>query len=134
MGTRATDPELQTVFALLALQNSDAEGARELQPYARRRLVQLGALEPDEKEKATLAEQRSQPSAQDQYLIASAEKAAAGALVEAAREEKTRAETLEILENVDRSNVDQVARLQGQSEQSGATAQPAVAPMGEPLQ
>jgi hypothetical protein len=63
VATAAQDVELAQVAILTAVMNQDGEGSTDFQKYARKRLVAMGVVEPNEDEKAAMeqaAEQQSQ--------------------------------------------------------------------------
>jgi hypothetical protein len=75
------DPETQLVMTHLAINHIQAEGMREVKQWSRRKLVSMGVYQPTDEEKAELEAQQAnaQPSAQDQYLMAAAQKQKADA-------------------------------------------------------
>ena len=88
VATEAQDMELAQVAVLTAVMNQDGEGTTDLQRYARKRLVGMGVVEPNEEEQAEMeqAAQNQQPDptavladAQAMALKASAEKDSAAA-------------------------------------------------------
>lgn len=77
----AGDTELATVAALTAVMNQDGEGMSDMQNYARKRLVAMGVVPPNEEEQAQMeeAQQRPDPTAalaeaQGRALAAQSEK------------------------------------------------------------
>lgn len=76
-----TDPETIQVLDNLILMNMEGEGITDARDWARRRMIKMGVVKPNEEELAQLqAEQAgAQPSPQDQYLTAAAEQAQADA-------------------------------------------------------
>lgn len=89
------DPETSMMMMFMAVQDMDGEGLDDLKKWCRSKLVQAGAIEPNEEEKAALdnAAKQQQPSAQDQFLLASAKKQEADAAAKMAGLEKTQADT-----------------------------------------
>ena len=76
-----TDPETLQVLDNLILMNMEGEGINDARDWARRRMIKMGVVKPNEEELAQLqAEQAgAQPSPQDQYMLAAAEQATADA-------------------------------------------------------
>ncbi len=76
------DPETQLVLFNLTLLNSEGEGTDDARAWARKRLVEAGVLKPTPEEakelEAKMANQ--QPSPNDEYLKAAAQKAVADAM------------------------------------------------------
>lgn len=111
------DPETLAVLSSMALMNMEGEGLEEVQQYFRRKLVQMGVLEPNEKEMQELQAQmqNQQTPAEEQYLqaaatesIAKAEKARADTIYTVARAEETKAKTAETLADIDSKQKKQV--------------------------
>lgn len=70
-----TDPTLTSAILGVALQNMDGEGLEDLRKWNRKRLVLSGVVTPTKEEETLVAQasqQQAQPTAQDQYLLASA--------------------------------------------------------------
>lgn len=90
MLTLTQDPETAQVLTSMAMMNMEGEGISEVREFFRAKLVRMGAVKPNEEEKAQLqAEQQNrQPDPQAQYLAAAAEQATADAA-------KKRADTVE---------------------------------------
>ena len=106
----APDPETQKVLSSMIMMNMEGEGIAEAREFYRKQLVQLGVLEPTEEEAEAMSQAQQQPDPNAILAAAMAEeaqgkaaKARADAEAVAADIEKTRAETLKIL-----------AELQGQ--------------------
>lgn len=103
------DPETAQVIGSTALMNMEGEGITEVREFFRKRLVQMGAMKPTDEEAAEMAasaqNQGPDPnvmlaSAMAQEAEAKATKARADAIAIAADVEKTRAETLKILSDI----------------------------------
>jgi hypothetical protein len=102
------DPQTQAVLQAMVIMNMEGEGLSETREYFRRKLVEMGALEPNEEDVARLqaAQQQEDPNAI--YLQAAAEEATAKAAKARAEVVKTvadseliRAKTLETISKVD---------------------------------
>lgn len=107
------DPQDQAVISAMTLMNMEGEGIGPVRDYFRKKLIQMGVVEPTDKEaKEMAAEMQAQeqgPTAQDQYLMAEAQKSQAQAMeseadaMEAvANTEKKKAETIKTLADIDR--------------------------------
>lgn len=128
-----TDPETQMILQSMAILNMDGEGISEIKEYFRKKLVQLGVIEPtDEEQQAMMAAamQNQQPDPQSMYLMAAAQEAQAKAVkaqadteYTLARAEETKAKTVETLSNVD---IDQRKSAIETAEKIGAAVQPQV--------
>lgn len=91
----AGDVELATVATLTAVMNQDGEGMNDLQTYARKRLVSMGVVPPNEEEQRQMEEaaQNEQPDATQQALLAQAQELQASAALKGAQTEKAMADT-----------------------------------------
>lgn len=103
------DPQQQGALLNTILMNQDGEGMRDLSQYARKQLISMGIVEPNEDEvkemqEAQAAAQNQPPSVQDQYFIAEAAKATASA-------EKAKADTQKTLAEVDETRADTAKTL-----------------------
>jgi hypothetical protein len=113
------DPQTRSVLEGLILMNLEGEGMSDVNAWARKRLVASGAIQPTDEEKAEMqaAQQNAKPDANEQYLQAAAQEAAAKAGKAAADTELTKAKTLETLSNIDATQQDQALavldRMQG---------------------
>jgi hypothetical protein len=110
MAALTDDPETKQVLGSMAMMNMEGEGISDVRRYFRRKLIKMEVLKPNEQEAAELQKEAAgqQPSAQDQYLLAAADQARAegaqaqaGTIQKQADADKKRAETLEILRNLD---------------------------------
>jgi hypothetical protein len=110
MASLTDDPETKQVLGGMAMMNMEGEGISDVRRYFRQKLIRMGVVKPNEQEAIELKQEQAQqqPSAQDQYLLAAAEQARAeGSSAQAstiqkqADADKKRAETLEILKNLD---------------------------------
>ena len=103
------DPQQQAALLNTILSNQDGEGMHDLSRYARKNLINMGIVEPDEQEAkemqaAQQAAANQPPSAQDQYFAAESTKALAGA-------EKAKADTQKVLAEVDETRADTAKTL-----------------------
>lgn len=76
------DPETQQVLTAMVMMNMEGEGLQDVRAYYRKKLVQMGVIEPTDEEKQEMQAQAQQqastpPDANTQFLLASAGKAAA---------------------------------------------------------
>ena len=108
--TLTQDPQTLSVLTSLALMNLEGEGLSDANEYFRRQLLRQGVVKPTEQEEQELAAEaaNAQPSAEQQYLQAAAQEAAAKAakanadtVATIADAEKTRAETAKIITDID---------------------------------
>lgn len=124
------DPQQQAALLNTILSNQDGEGMHDLSRYARKNLISMGIVEPDEQEQkemqaAQQAAANQPPDAQTQYFEAEAAKALASA-------EKSKADTQKTLAEVDETRADTAKTLyemQQQFEQSQAAQQQAMQQM-----
>ena len=118
------DPEMGTVLTSMAMMNMEGEGLKDVRKFFRNRLVQMGAVEPNEEEmQAMEAElQAQEPDANAAFLMAEAEKSQTQALLNIARVAETEAKTAKTLADIDsQSQTDALSILQ-------AIREPAPAP------
>ncbi len=126
-----TDPETQMILQAMAIMNMDGEGIGDIKEFFRKKLVQLGVVEPTEEEQQAMmmaAMEAQQPDPQSAYLMAAAAEAQAKAVkaqadteYTLARAEETKAKTVETLSNVD---IDQRKSAVETAEKIGAAIQP----------
>ena len=91
-----SDPETAKVLQAMAMMNMEGEGISDVREYFRKQLVRLGVLKPTEEEKQELdaADAKArQPTPDQAYLIAEAQKTIA-------EMEKTRAEAAKIMAEI----------------------------------
>ena len=105
-----TDPTTQQVLQSMATMNMEGEGIGDIKEYFRKQLVQMGVMQPNEEEQQQMeaAQQNQQPDPQALYLMAEAQKSEALARkadadteLTMANAEKTKADTLSILSEID---------------------------------
>lgn len=98
VAVQAQNMDLANVFLLTATMNVDGEGLNDLQDFARKQLLQLGAVEPTDEEKAALqqaAEQQQQkPDPQAELAAAMAEEKQASAQLKGAQTRESMAATV----------------------------------------
>jgi hypothetical protein len=96
VAVEAQDVELGQVCLLTAVMNQDGEGTTDVQKYARKRLVGMGVVEPNEEEQQQMQQaQQNQPPDPTQVLAeAQAEALKASAGKDAASAQKIIAETI----------------------------------------
>ena len=127
-----SDPETQMILQSMAIMNMDGEGIGDIKDFFRKKLVQLGVIQPTEEEQMAMMEammaQGGQPDPQSQYLMAAAAEAQAKAVqaqanteYSLARAEETKAKTMETLSNID---IDQRKAAIETAEKIGAALQP----------
>jgi hypothetical protein len=102
------DPQTQSVLQAMVILNMEGEGLEQTREYFRRKLVDMGALEPEEKdmERLQAAAQQQDPNAvfveaAAQKALAEADKARADAIKTVADSELARAKTLETVSKID---------------------------------
>ena len=102
-----------TVLESLMLMNMEGEGMTDVNAWSRQRLVAMGAIKPTDEEKKQMeaAKASQKPDANQQYLEAAAQEAAAKAVKAAADTDLTKAKTLETLSNIENSNNEQTLQL-----------------------
>jgi hypothetical protein len=92
------DPEMSTVLTSMAMMNMEGEGLKDVRAFFRKRLVKMGAVEPNEEEmqemEAELAAANEKPDANEVLLLAAAKKDETAALVNEAKVANTQADTL----------------------------------------
>lgn len=126
-----SDPETQMILQAMAIMNMDGEGIGDIKEYFRKKLVQLGVVEPTEEEQMAMMQammaQGQQPDPQSAYLFAAAAEAQAKAVkaqadteYTLARSEETKAKTAETLSNID---IDQRKSAIETAEKIGAAVQ-----------
>lgn len=107
------DPDATTVLTATALMNMEGEGIGDLRKYFRKKLINMGAVEPTDEEKQQLEEEQANaanqpPDAQTQFLqaesqksIALAQKAQADSILAISKAEESRASTIDTLASLD---------------------------------
>jgi hypothetical protein len=106
------DPQTQSVLQAMVILNMEGEGLEQTREYFRRKLVDMGALEPEEKdmERLQAAAQQQDPNnmllqAAAEEALAKAAKARADVIKTGAESELTQAKTMETLANIDSTQV-----------------------------
>lgn len=104
------DPETLQVLGAMAMMNMEGEGISEVRDYYRQKLIRMGVVKPTAEEADALAQEaaNAQPDANTQFLMASADQAAAAAVkaradtvLTVAKAKETQAKTLETLAGID---------------------------------
>jgi hypothetical protein len=106
------DPQDQSIISAMAMMNMEGEGIAEVRQYYRKKLLNMGVLEPTEQEQQEMqaaAQAAQQPGPEQQYLMAlaqessaKAQKAQADTVLTAAKAEETKAKTAETLSKMSR--------------------------------
>jgi Phage P22-like portal protein len=109
----SSDPDVKAAAEGVVLMNMEGEGLRDVNEWSRKRLVSRGIIQPTEQEAKELAQaaQNAKPDANQMYLEAAAQEAAAKAGKAAADTELTKAKTLETLSNIENTNTDQALKV-----------------------
>ncbi len=120
MASITDDPETKQVLGAMAMMNMEGEGISDVRSYFRKKLLRMGVVDPTEAESKELAEeqQNAEPSANDKYLEAAAEKELAEAsekqanvVLKQAQTDKTRAEAMETVIDTDIKEGDQAMKV-----------------------
>lgn len=128
-----TDPETQKVLSAMIMLNMEGEGISDVRGYFRDKLIKMGVVKPTTQEAEDLAEAlaNTPPDANEEFLRAAAEtelsKAAenkADTIKTIADTEKSKAQTAEIYEGIDRDNEEAALKLAGEADKLTATPQP----------
>ena len=108
-----SDPEAQAVMQSLILMNMEGDGVSDVNDWARQRLVKMGAIKPTEEEAKAMqeAQANAKPDANQAYLDAAAQEAAAKAGKAAADTDLAKAKTLETLSNIEGNQQAQALEL-----------------------
>lgn len=129
----ASDPQTKAVLESIAMMNIEGEGISDVRAFFRKKLVQMGAIQPTEEEAQQMAAaaQGAQPDPQALYLQAAAQEAQAKAMkaqadtaLALANSEKTKAETVKTLASVNISAQDQAIKT-AEAIARATTARPA---------
>jgi hypothetical protein len=106
------DPQTQSVLQAMVILNMEGEGLEQTREYFRRKLVDMGALEPEEKdmERLQAAAQQQDPNntllqAAAEEALAKAAKARAEVVKTGAESELTQAKTMETLSKIESAQV-----------------------------
>jgi hypothetical protein len=96
VAAEAQDMELAQVCILTAVMNQDGEGSTDVQAYARKRLVGMGVVAPNEEEQQQMeqAQQNQQPDPQSELVGAMASEKAASAELKQAQAGEAKAGTI----------------------------------------
>lgn len=110
MAAVSDNPEDKMVLTSMAMMNMEGEGIADVRDYFRRKMIKMGVVKPTQEEAQQLAEEQAnqKPSAEEEYLRAAAVKEQTEAaknqveiISEQADADKTRAQTAEILNDID---------------------------------
>jgi hypothetical protein len=124
------DPQTQAVLQAMIITNMEGEGLSDAQEFFRKKLVEMGVIDPTEEDMKRMQEAaaNAQPDpnavfvqAAAEKAMADAEKSRADAVLTMAKTEETQAKTIKTLESVGQSG--------GAS--TGATTTPAASPVDE---
>lgn len=113
----SADPETQQVLGAMAMMNMEGEGIQEVRDFFRKKLLAIGAVKPTEQEAQEMAQaqQGQQPSPQDQWFMAEAQKSQAQAA-------KANADTVKTVADAENTKADTILKLQqvdaGQQQQA----------------
>lgn len=130
MMEKTDDPETKQVLGAMSMMNMEGEGVDDVREYFRMKLLRMGVVKPTEEEAKQLAEERAnaEPSSQDEYFQAAAEKERAEAaeksantILKGAQADKTRVETAETLVGIKQ---DQAKLAMEAAEKLGPTVTP----------
>jgi hypothetical protein len=91
---QAGDTDLAQAAIITAITNQDGEGMSDLQKYARKKGVAMGLIEPNEEEKAEMAQQQQQPDPTQELAAAKAADLGASAQLKDAKAEEAKASTM----------------------------------------
>lgn len=98
-----SDVETRTVLTSMAMMNMEGEGLQDTRDFFRKRLVRMGAVPPTEKEQeemqAELAAEK--PDANEELLLAEAERSRSSAMLNAAKVQETAAKTAKTMAEID---------------------------------
>jgi hypothetical protein len=121
------DQQTASVLESMAMMNMEGEGIDDVRDYFRQKLIKLGVLKPtDEEAKKLMKELQNQPpNAEEEYLLAEAEKSKAKSIQTKAdtvktdaETEKIVAETIETLSGIDRDDQEAAIKIGQAIEQS----------------
>jgi hypothetical protein len=114
------DPQDKAVLTGVAIQNLEGEGLQDVKEYWRRKMIAMGVTKPSEEEAAELekAKANQKPDAQQEFLMAEAEKslanarkAEADALLSLQKIEESEAKVLELLAKIDSAEIQELLAL-----------------------
>lgn len=120
MASITDDPETKQVLGAMAMMNMEGEGIADARSFFRKKLIQMGVVEPTDDEKKKLEEEfaNTPPSAQDEYLRAAAEREQSEAVKnqveivgEQADADKTKAETAKIISELEVQKIQQALEI-----------------------
>lgn len=103
------NPETKDIISTMILLNMEGDGIGDIKEYFKMKLVRMGVIKPNDFQKEILSKEQEsqQPSAQENYLIASAKeneaqavKAAADTELSLAKAEKEKADTIKTMTEI----------------------------------
>jgi hypothetical protein len=115
-----TDPQDQQVLQSMIFANMEGEGLSDVRRYYRKKMIKMGVVEPTKEEASQAAEdaKNAPPDPNSEYLKAAAEQATAEAMqaranvvLKVGQTEKTKAETVKILSEVDHQQQTQAMEI-----------------------
>ncbi len=120
------DPNEQAILSSMAVLNMDGEGIADLKAYQRKKLVKMGILQPNDKEKAELeaelAAAQGQPDPNAALMAAASQEAQAKAMLAQANAMKTMAEIEKVKAETMKIQVDAEAQaIENDLVESGVT-------------
>jgi hypothetical protein len=134
------DPETLAVLSAMSMMNMEGEGIAEVRDYFRRTMLRRGVIKPTEQEAQELQQEMASkpPDPNTQYLQAAAKEAEAKAveanantILTVAKAEKTQADTMKVISDIDANEqaqalevIDRFAQNLAQTGQSAAPVQP----------
>lgn len=127
------DPQMQSVLSAYALMNMEGEGLADLREFNRKKLVQMGVVQPTEQEAEDMAAaaQNAQPDPQAQLALSLAREAEAkGMKAEAdtglaiAKTQEAKAKALDTLAGIDNARQEQVLKTAETLNRVTSAAQP----------
>jgi hypothetical protein len=109
------DPEMRQALSLVAMQNIEGEGIKDLRDYARAKSIRMGVTQPTEEEKLELEQeaQNTQPDPQAQLMQSMAQEAESNAQKAQADVQKSLADTQLKQAQTDRTYAETGEKLQG---------------------
>jgi len=127
------DPETIKILTNMIMMNIEGDGIADIHEYYRKQLVQMGVIKPTEEEAQQMAEaaKNKQPSPEEQLYLATAAKEQSAAKKNEAEvfqtladTEKTKAQTLDVLDGIDlkrlqdsRAYIEQVEKIKQAQQQ-----------------
>lgn len=124
MLTATQDPQTRKILESMMMLNIEGNGISETRDFFRKQLVQMGVLPPTPEEAKAMAAQQKEPSPEEQYLLAEAQKSIADAKKTMAEIQETlsdteynKAKTAETYSKVDMQKLEMVTKALEQQQQ-----------------